>query len=123
MTGSTTQMPTFKVLAAVLRRTTERLVRELAQPTDLQPDWTETEWTVARSVAAMQGISVLLAARLRWQGPSAWQAFLAEQCEQSLLRHERIGSLLERIDAVTRERRVGCVALTACRIAVCSRGK
>ena len=111
MTASTIRMPTFKVLAVALRRTTEQLARELAHPTDSQPDWTETEWTIARSVAAMQGISVLLANTLRWPGPPAWQAFLAEQREQSLLRHERIGLLLERIDVVTRERKVDCVAL------------
>ncbi len=111
MTASTMRMPTFRALAAALRRTTERLAQELTHPSDSQPDWTETEWTIARSVAAMQGISALLANTLRWEGLPSWRTFLAEQREQSCLRHEHIGSLLERIDAVTRERKVGCVAL------------
>ena len=75
------------------------------------PDWSDIEWAIARSVAAMQGISALLAGKLRWPGPPAWQSFLAEQREQCLLRDARIGALLERIDAATRERRVACVAL------------
>jgi hypothetical protein len=97
-------LPPFKVLAAALRRTTERLARELADPTDSEPAWNEIEWAVARSVAAMQGISTLLANSLAWSGPPAWLAFLSEQREQSVLRHERIGSLLAKIDAATRER-------------------
>jgi len=104
-------MPPFEVLAEALRRITEHLAREFAHPTDSNPDWGETDWAIARSVAAMQGISVLLANNLRWSGPPAWQAFLAEQRVQCLLRHERIGALLERIDAAVRERRIGCVAL------------
>ena len=90
------------MLAAALRRTTEHLARELAQPTASAPDWSETEWAVAQSAAAMQGISVLLARKLAWSGPPAWRSFLAEQHEQSVLRDERIGALLERIDAALR---------------------
>ena len=104
-------MPPFKVLAAALRGTTERLASELVQPAAVGPDWSEMEWAVACSVAAIQGISTLLANRLRWTGPPSWQAFLAEQREQCVLRDARIGTLLDRIDAVTRERQIGCVAL------------
>jgi hypothetical protein len=109
--ASTVPLPPFKVLAAALRRTTERLACELADPTDSEPAWTDIEWAVARSAAAMQGISTLLSNNLVWAGPPAWSAFLAEQREQSLLRHERIGALLARIDAAMRERGVVCVAL------------
>lgn len=111
MSGSTARIPPFKALAAALRRTTEHLARELAQPTASAPDWSETEWAIAQSAAAMQGISVLLAGKLAWPGPPAWRMFLAEQHEQSVLRDERIGALLGRIDATLRGKGVGCVAL------------
>ena len=75
--NSTIPLPPFKVLAAALRRTTERLACELADSTDSEPTWSEIEWAVARSVAAMQGISTLLANNLVWAGPPAWLAFLA----------------------------------------------
>jgi len=104
-------MPPFSVLAAALRRTTERLASELVEPTDSEPEWNEIEWAVARSAAAMQGISALLANNLSWSGPPAWAAFLAEQREQSVLRHERIGALLARLDAAMREHGIECVAL------------
>ena len=103
--------PPLKVIAAALRRTTERLARELAQPTDSQPQWNEIEWAIAGAAAAMQGISVLLARRLLWCGPPSWRDFLTEQQEQGTLRHAAIGAVLERLDAVLRAGGVGCVAL------------
>jgi len=54
---------------------------------------------------------VLLGNRLRWRGPPAWEAFLAGQREQSVLREALLGRLLERIDSVTRDARIACVAL------------
>jgi hypothetical protein len=105
------QVPPFKILATTLRKTTERLARELAEPSPSAPSWTDLEWAVARSVAAMQGISVLFANNLRWPGPPSWQAFLAEQRAQSLQRDTRIGALLESIDKATHHAQIGCVAL------------
>jgi predicted nucleotidyltransferase len=105
------QIPPFKVLAAALHKTTEHLAGELAQPSDLAPSWSELEWAIARAVAAMQGISTLLANNLRWQGPPAWQAFLAEQREHCVRRDARIAELLRRIDAATRAAGISCVAL------------
>ena len=105
------RMPPFAVVAAALRKTTEHLAREVAEPRGSSPDWTELEWTIARAVAAMHGISTLLANNLRWQGPPAWQTFLAEQREQSVLRDTRIGELLQRIDAATRAAGISCIAL------------
>jgi hypothetical protein len=104
-------MPPFRVVAAALRKTTEHLARELQEPTRSPPPWSELEWTIARAVAAMHGISTLLANNLRWQGPPAWQTFLAEQREQSMLRDTRIGELLQRVDAATRAAGISCVAL------------
>ena len=54
---------------------------------------------------------MLLASRLRWRGPPLWQSFLTRQREQSLLRDERIGALLARIDSATRAAGLACVAL------------
>jgi hypothetical protein len=59
----------------------------------------------------MQGISTLLASSLPWTGSSLWQSFLDRQREQSVLRHERIGELLAKIDDATRQARVSCVGL------------
>jgi len=106
-----TGLPPYKTVAAALRKTTELLAREVVRPSEAAPDWSETEWAIARSVAAMQGITVLLANRLHWRGPPSWQSFLAEQREQSLLRDALIGDLLERIDSAAREARLSCVAL------------
>lgn len=104
-------LPPFKAIAAALRKTTEHLAQEVAEPRGSPPDWSEFEWAVARSVAAMQGISFLLASRLRWQGPRAWQSFLEHQREQCLLRDTVIGCLLERLNAATRDSRIACVAM------------
>ncbi|HSC17037.1 MAG TPA: nucleotidyltransferase family protein [Gammaproteobacteria bacterium] len=104
-------MPPFTVVAAALRKTTERLAAEVVQSSASPPEWSELEWAIARSVAAMQGISALLANNLTWSGPTAWAAFLEEQREQGRERHARIGVLLERIDAAARQRGIECVAL------------
>ena len=111
MNAAFPELPPYKALAAALRKTTEHLARELVRPSDAPPGWNELEFGVAQSVAAMQGITVLLGNRLRWRGPPAWEAFLAGQREQSVLREALLGRLLERIDSVTRDARIACVAL------------
>jgi len=103
--------PSLGAIAAALRKTTERLAREVARPGGSPPDWAELEWQVAQSAAAMQGISFLLATRLQWRGPRAWQAFLEHQRDQCLLRDAVIGQLLERLDAAARDARIACVAM------------
>jgi len=108
---TTVSIPPFKITAAALRKTTEHLARELAQPSDSPPDWSEFEWAIARAAATLQGTSMLLANILPWTGPSLWQSFLDRQREQSLLRHERIGALLAKIDDVTRRAQISCVGL------------
>lgn len=111
MSDASPPLPPLKTIAAALRETTERLAHELATPTETPPDWSDFEWAIARSAAAMQGISFLLATRLRWQGPPAWQRFLEHQREQGLLRDAVIGQLLERLDAATRDSRIACVGM------------
>lgn len=111
MSNVTVAMPSFKVAAAALRKTTEHLAQELDQPSDSPPDWNEFEWTIARAAAAMQGISMLLANTLSWSGPLGWQSFLQKQREQSLLRDVRIGNLLREINDVTGRAKISCVGL------------
>jgi hypothetical protein len=106
-----TRLPPFAVIAAALRATTERLTREVASPLESAPPWNAFEWSVARAVSALHGISGLLATRLRWQGPPDWAAFLRDQREQSLACHERIGQVLAQVDRVLADAGVACVAL------------
>ena len=105
------EMPPVSVVAAALRKTTEHLAAEVVKSSTSPPDWSDVEWAIARSAVAMQGTSALLANNVEWSGPPAWLAFLAEQREQGVKRHARIGALLERIDAVARARGIACVAL------------
>ena len=90
---------------------TERLARELASPSLIAPDWSEHEWTIARAVAAMHGISPLLSHSLLWQGPGAWTAFLSEQRAHTHARHGRIQDLLLSIDRKALQAGVAVTAL------------
>jgi hypothetical protein len=103
--------PPLTQVAAALRTTTERLARELASPTHEAPPWSEFEWRIARAATAMHGVSSLLDAALRWQGPQGWRRFLREQRQQTVGRHLQIESLLADIDAHARREGVALVAL------------
>jgi Uncharacterised nucleotidyltransferase len=98
-------------LHPTLCEVTERLARELAQPTSCAPDWSDHEWSIARAVAAMHGISPLLSHSLQWQGPGAWTTFLEEQRAHTAARHLRIQALLRSIDRGAREAGVAATAL------------
>jgi Uncharacterised nucleotidyltransferase len=98
-------------LNPALCKVTERLARELANPTKSAPDWTDYEWTVARAVAALHGISPLLSRKLIWQGPEPWTKFLNEQRSHTRSRHLRIQELLESIDRKTRAAGIAATAL------------
>ncbi len=104
-------VPPLAVVAAALRKTTETLAREVAVPTSEPPQWTEFEWRIARAAAAMHGVSSLLCAGLRWEGPDSWNRFLAEQRDQSAGRYLQIVGLLDSIDSQARRRGVPLVAL------------
>ncbi len=98
-------------LQVTLRRITERLAHELSQPSCNAPDWSERDWTLARAVAAMHGVSPLLARTLRWQGPANWREFLAQQRGHTIGRHVRIAALLQRIDQRAHEEGIAGLAL------------
>jgi len=104
-------LPPYRVIRKVLRDVTERLAREIDSPQRAAPHWSVLEWRMARAAAALQGISTLLANRLRWRGPDDWHAFLAQQRSRSVERDQCIDALLARLDAALRDAGVGCVAL------------
>ncbi|MFL6604191.1 MAG: nucleotidyltransferase family protein [Steroidobacteraceae bacterium] len=98
-------------LQARLRRVTETLAHELARPSAAGPDWSETEWLLARAVATIHGVSPLLARSLRWQGPPGWQAFLEDQRTHTVTRHERIRELLRQLHDAGRSAGLVMIAL------------
>ena len=111
MTSVPSDIPALTVVEAALRKTTETLAAELAQPTPLAPDWSDFEWDIARAVAAMHGVGPLLFRALRWQGPAGWREFLRDQHTHTAVRHERIESLLRLIDERAGAAGIGAVAL------------
>jgi Uncharacterised nucleotidyltransferase len=111
MTTVDREIPQPIVLQATLRKITEGLAQELACPTQLAPDWSDFEWMIARAVAAIHGVSPLLARTLRWQGPAGWVQFLQEQRAHTAKRHARIEELLRRIDRRVREAGVAATPL------------
>jgi hypothetical protein len=100
-----------KPLQATLRKITETLAHELARPSRLAPAWSDFEWTVARAVVSMHGVSPLLAGALHWRGPDAWIDFLTQQRVHTAARHGRISALLRRIDEDAREQGLAAMAL------------
>jgi len=84
-------------VAAALRATTERLAGELANPQGAAPEWSAFEWHTARAVAAMHGISGLLAETLLWRGPQGWADFLGQQRAHIAQRQLRTLELLARV--------------------------
>jgi hypothetical protein len=101
----------LRLLHRTLHKTTEVLASELARPTASAPDWSETEWAVARAVAAIHGVSALLAGTLRWRGPAAWAQFLAHQKAHTAARFLRIEELLRQLDVAGRREGIALVAL------------
>jgi len=105
-------LPPLKTVKAGLRRTTEALAVELARarPGRTTPEWSDLEWQLASAAAAAHGVSPLLCKLSTWQKPE-WQSFLASQHEHVELRHRRIASLLQHIDADARAAGLAIVPL------------
>ena len=53
MSSPWSEVPPPKSLQAMLRKITETLARELADPSECTPDWSDFEWIAALSVATM----------------------------------------------------------------------
>jgi len=103
--------PSLKALQLALVKTTEVLANELERPTAIAPEWSPTEWSVARAVASIHGVSPLLAGALQWRGPADWTQFLAQQKAHTAKRFCRIQQLLQLIDGVARSEGIALVAL------------
>jgi len=105
------RLPPFAVIQSALHKTTEHLAHELHSSGTRAPAWCEFEWTIARAVATMQGISSLLATHLRWRGPAQWQAFLSEQHALAIRRDDIIEKTLDALESATARHDLPCVAL------------
>lgn len=103
-------LPPLNLIKRGLERTTETLAAELAHPSGVTPEWTEQEWQLATAVAAAHGVAPLLSVYPRWQNP-AWNRFIDSQYEHVAHRHQRIATLLARIDADARRAGIALVAL------------
>jgi hypothetical protein len=112
------KLPPVRVIAAALRATTERLAREVVRPMNTVPAWSDFEWAVARAACAMQGISGLLATRLRWEGPPEFRRFLEDQHAHMVARDSAIERLLSRLDAAFRNAGIAFVPLKGSAIRV-----
>lgn len=112
MSRTDTAAPTLATIQRALRETTETLACDLVRPCRRPPEhWSASDWLIARAAASLHGISPLLAQSLRWQGPPGWEAFLQDQRAQTLSRYEQMRGVLSRLDAGSRQRRVGFIAL------------
>jgi Uncharacterised nucleotidyltransferase len=111
MATDSDSMPPLAAVQPALHRITESLATGLARAAAERPAWSELEWRLAPAVAAMHGISPLLAGTLRWQGPPYWESFLAEQRRHTLLRQQRVDRLLATIDDRSRSAGIPVIAL------------
>ena len=111
MPTSKEDLPPLKNVQTALRAITETLARELAHPSADAPNWSASEWRVARAVVVLHGIASLLARRLRWRGPPGWEEFLADQRVHTERRQLRVNELLRTVDSSAREAGIGFVAL------------
>jgi hypothetical protein len=111
MIPSDRTLPPPPILHAMLRMITETFARELAGAAPLAPQWTDFEWTVARAVAAMHGVSPVLSRVLRWEGPPGWRQFIEAQRAHTVQRHARIAGLLQLLDRRTRGAGIAALAM------------
>ena len=103
-------LPPLRIVRNGLRRATEALAAELAQPGSATPEWSELEWQLASAVAVAHGVSPLLGKVSTWRHPP-WRQFLKSQREHVELRHRRIAALLQRIDTGARDAGLAVVPL------------
>jgi hypothetical protein len=101
----------LQTLQQALRKATEALTDELCHPGTPVPQWSEEEWAVARAVAAIHGVSPLLAGTSSWQGAQSWTRFLEAQAVHTARRFLRIQQLLQLVDGRSREAAIPVVPL------------
>jgi hypothetical protein len=111
MVTQSNRMPPIATVQAALHRITDSLAIGLGGRSAEPPDWSELEWRLAPAVAAIHGVSPLLAGSLGWQGPPHWTSYLTEQRRHTLLRQQRIAELLARIDERARSAGIAMLAL------------
>jgi hypothetical protein len=111
MKADSNLMPPLATVQTALRRVTESLAASLAHPLGESLAWGELEWRLAPAVAAMHGISSLVAATSCGHGPPDWSLFLEEQRQATLLRQQRIAALLAQIDERARSAGIAVIAL------------
>jgi hypothetical protein len=104
-------MMSLRSVQSALSEATERFAAELAAPASVAPQWTEFEWTMAKAVAVLHGVTPLMESTLRWRGPPDWQQFVSEQFRHTASRHQRLMALLRLIDEISRETGVPFIAL------------
>lgn len=109
--GKSAPLPGRRVLQRALRTATEHLAQELAAPKPQAPHRNAFEWRMAQAAAAIHGVAPLLSARLRWEGPPAWEGFLRTQCMHTLHHHERLAAMLIELGERLREQGVAAVPL------------
>jgi hypothetical protein len=106
-----TSLPPIDELDGVLRAITERLARELTDPSSSPPPWSEFEWGIARAVVTMQGVAPLFAAQTNWQNQAEWYRFVLEQRNHVAVRHGRVEDLLEQIDFRSQQKGIALLPL------------
>ncbi|HZT04085.1 MAG TPA: nucleotidyltransferase family protein [Steroidobacteraceae bacterium] len=111
MATDSDHMPPLAAVQSALHRITESLATGLGDPRAARPEWSELEWRLAPAVAAIHGISPLLAGAPAWEGPPHWAHFLAEQHRHTLLRQRRIEELLATIHERSHSAGIAIVAL------------
>ena len=92
------QLPPLKTVQVALCTTTETMARWLALPGMAVPHWSDLEWRIARAVAALHGVSPILATHVLGSVPAEWQRFLDGQRAHTDKRYQRLHELLGVVD-------------------------
>ncbi|MBS0379646.1 MAG: nucleotidyltransferase family protein [Proteobacteria bacterium] len=93
-----------------VRSATEALARALAARRGQRPPWDPVQWRTARAVAAIHGVTGLLA-EWSWDAPPGWQEFLLGQRAAIAARAARIEAMLAAVHRAALVRGVGLIAL------------
>ena len=126
MSAAAPELPPMTRVQRALAEITEQLARQLAGEGGDTRRWGELEWRLAPAVAAMHGISGLLARAPEPHAPASWRGFLEEQQAAIAARQRRIEQLLAAIGAHAHTAGIGVLALKGaalCRLGVYEPGE